>query len=452
MDKPLIHNPEVERLVLGTLMGERDALASCGGILTEDCFYDPVNRAVYRAIAAVSAKGDRPDMPTVMRRLQADKVEVTPYELAQVSGNHTFDLAQHARYLSDLAARRKFAEVAALLAANSTAEPDDVADVVARATSELSALLVASTDHLRTVSEGLADVYDTMCRNMQGDASATTGIPTGFRAIDKRCGGLQPSDFVVIAGETSQGKTSLALSIVYNLATAGRKAAVYSLEMNLRQLCARFASMASGVPSREIMYGRLDTAQYQLVSDGIGRIEGMEVYVDEGSTSSVESITASMRYLRRTKGVEVFVVDYLQLVSARVPGNKEQQTAYVARSLKNAAKELDATVIALSQLSRNRDNPQPTLPRLRDSGQIEEAADLVMLVYRPEAYRRSFPEPFDDRETKGYAMVDVAKGRNTGVFSFLCAFDAPTTHFTDVRPQDVPTAGLRQSNEKDMPF
>ena len=452
MDKPLIHNPEVERLVLGTLMGERDALASCGGILTEDCFYDPVNRAVYRAIAAVSAKGDRPDMPTVMRRLQADKVEVTPYELAQVSGNHTFDLAQHARYLSDLAARRKFADVAALLAANSTAEPDDVADVVARATSELSALLVASTDHLRTVSEGLADVYDTMCRNMQGDASATTGIPTGFRAIDKRCGGLQPSDFVVIAGETSQGKTSLALSIVYNLATAGRKAAVYSLEMNLRQLCARFASMASGVPSREIMYGRLDTAQYQLVSDGIGRIEGMEVYVDEGSTSSVESITASMRYLRRTKGVEVFVVDYLQLVSARVPGNKEQQTAYVARSLKNAAKELDATVIALSQLSRNRDNPQPTLPRLRDSGQIEEAADLVMLVYRPEAYRRSFPEPFDDRETRGYALVDVAKGRNTGVFSFLCAFDAPTTHFTDVRPQDVPTAGLRQSNEKDMPF
>ena len=452
MDKPLIHNHEVECLVLGTLMGERDALATCGGILTEDCFYDPVNRAIYRAIAAVSAKGDRPDMPTVMRRLQADKVEVTPYELAQVSGNHTFDLAQHARYLSDLAARRKFADVAALLAANSTAEPDDVADVVARATSELSALLVASTDHLRTVSEGLADVYDTMCRNMQGDASATTGIPTGFRAIDKRCGGLQPSDFVVIAGETSQGKTSLALSIVYNLATAGRKAAVYSLEMNLRQLCARFASMASGVPSREIMYGRLDTAQYQLVSDGIGRIEGMEVYVDEGSTSSVESITASMRYLRRTKGVEVFVVDYLQLVSARVPGNKEQQTAYVARSLKNAAKELDATVIALSQLSRNRDNPQPTLPRLRDSGQIEEAADLVMLVYRPEAYRRSFPEPFDDRETKGYAMVDVAKGRNTGVFSFLCAFDAPTTHFTDVRPQDVPTAGLRQSNEKDMPF
>ena len=433
MDKPLIHNPEVERLVLGTLMGERDALASCGGILTEDCFYDPVNRAVYRAIAAVSAKGDRPDMP-------------------QVSGNHTFDLAQHARYLSDLAARRKFADVAALLAANSTAEPDDVADVVARATSELSALLVASTDHLRTVSEGLADVYDTMCRNMQGDASATTGIPTGFRAIDKRCGGLQPSDFVVIAGETSQGKTSLALSMVYNLAMAGRKAAVYSLEMNLRQLCARFASMASGVPSREIMYGRLDTAQYQLVSDGIGRIEGMEVYVDEGSTSSVESITASMRYLRRTKGVEVFVVDYLQLVSARVPGNKEQQTAYVARSLKNAAKELDATVIALSQLSRNRDNPQPTLPRLRDSGQIEEAADLVMLVYRPEAYRRSFPEPFDDKETQGYAMVDVAKGRNTGMFSFLCAFDAPTTHFTDVRPQDVPTAGLRQSNEKDMPF
>lgn len=452
MDKPLIHNPEVERLVLGTLMGERDALASCGGILTEDCFYDPVNRAIYRAIAAVSAKGDRPDMPTVMRRLQADKVEVTPYELAQVSGNHTFDLAQHARYLSDLAARRKFSEVAALLAANSTAEPDDVADVVARATSELSALLVASTDHLRTVSEGLADVYDTLCRNMQGDASATTGIPTGFRAIDKRCGGLQPSDFVVIAGETSQGKTSLALSVVYNLATAGRKAAVYSLEMNLRQLCARFASMASGVPSREIMYGRLDAAQYQLVSDGIGRIEGMEVYVDEGSTSSVESITASMRYLRRAKGVEVFVVDYLQLVSARVPGNKEQQTAYVARSLKNAAKELDATVIALSQLSRNRDNPQPTLPRLRDSGQIEEAADLVMLVYRPEAYRRSFPEPFDDKETKGYAMVDVAKGRNTGVFSFLCAFDAPTTHFTDVRPQDVPTAGLRQSNEKDMPF
>lgn len=452
MDRQPINNPDVERLVLGTLMGERNALAECEGLLREDCFYNAVNRAIYRAIAAVAAKGDRPDMPTVMRRLQADKVEVTPYELAQVAGNHTFDLAQHARYLADLAARRKFLEIADTLAANGAEERDDVADVVARATADLSALLVASTDNFRTVAEGAGMVYDIVCRNMQGDGGQPTGIPTGFAAIDKRCGGLQRSDFVVVAGETSQGKTSFALSAVYNLAAAGHKAAVYSLEMNLIQLCARFASMASGVSSREIMYGRLGMEQYQLVSDGIGRIEGMEVYVDEASTSSVESIVASMRYLHMRHGVEVFVVDYLQLVTARVDGNKEQQTAYVARRLKNAAKELDSTVIALSQLSRNKESPAPTLSRLRDSGQIAEAADLVMLVYRPEAYGRAFPEPFDDKETHGYAMIDVAKGRNTGVFSFLCAFDAPTTRFADARPQDIPTAGLRPSNDKDMPF
>ena len=448
----LINSKEAEQLVIGTLLTERDSIDQCSNMLSEDCFYDGVNKAVFTAIMKVYDKGERPDTVSVYRQLQADGVSVTPYEVSLLATRHTFDIQQHARYLHDLSIRRKFFEIAAMLNENSVSEKDDLDEVIQTANAMLSGLETVQEDKIKRMNDGLELVYSTMCANMM-DEKSQTGKLTGFDKFDSRTGGLQKSDFVVIAGETSQGKTSFALSIVHNLAKNGEKAAIYSLEMNMLQICARMTAMESGISSRDIMYSKLDNERFEIVSNGIGKLQDAEVYIDESSTSNISTILYSMRHLKKKYGVEVFVIDYLQLVSApALRGNKEQQTAYIARELKNIAKELDVTVIALSQLSRNRDNPEPSLSRLRDSGQIEEAADVVMFVYRPAHYKRSFPEPFDAHETEGYAMIKVGKGRNIGVFSFICSFDAPTTHFYDEDDKSITTEKKMQYNKKDMPF
>lgn len=452
LDKELINNTEAEKLVLGTLLTERNALDECARLLNEDCFYNQTHRAVYNAIVKVSARGERPDTIAVQRQILADKVEVTIYELTELSTHHTFDVVQYARYLRDMSVRRKFFELGARLQENSVREDEELENIISETNDTLISMLDIKEDNVKTINDGLESLYDTICTNMQ-DNVVSTGKLTGFDFFDKRTGGFQKSDFIIIAGETSQGKTSLALSILYNMALNGEKSAIYSLEMNLTQICARLTAMGSGVSSKDIMYAKLDNDTFDKVNKGIGRLQGMEIYIDESSTSNIEVILSSMRYMRIKLGVEVFVIDYLQLVSAGgLKGNKEQQTAYIARKLKNIAKELDITVIALSQLSRNRDYPMPTLGRLRDSGQIEEAADVVMLVYRPSYYKRAFPEPFEDLETDGYALIDIAKGRNIGVFQFLCGFNPPTTHFYNIHLRDVPQKGFKPSNTKDMPF
>ena len=154
-------------------------------------------------------------------------------------------------------------------------------------------------------------------------------------------------------------------------------------------------------------------------------------------------------------GLKIAFIDYLQLANARGIGqNKEQEVSYMIQRLKNVAKELNICIVALSQLSRNGQNPYPTLSRLRDSGQIEQAADVVIFVYRPEYYgvSKKFPEPFQDKETNGYALIDVAKGRNIGVFKFLCEFHASTTHFKDIHIEEIPSKSLEVSNKENVPF
>ncbi len=182
------------------------------------------------------------------------------------------------------------------------------------------------------------------------------------------------------------------------------------------------------------MYGRFNEASFEKLDAGIGKIEDYEVYIDENSNSTLESILSSIRFMKRNYDIKGVVVDYIQLVNVKEKGmNTEQQTAYVARQLKNIAKDLDIWVIALSQLSRDRQNPVPTLSRLRNSGQIEEASDVIMLVYRPEAVGRlQYPEPFETITTERTAMIDVAKGRNIGIFKFMTEFEKELTYFTDI--------------------
>jgi len=316
---------------------------------------------------------------------------------------------------------------------------------------------VSNTTGVATIKDGLLKVLQNVANNKTN--KEPSGMLTGFKYFDNRSGGLQPSDLIVIAGETSMGKSSLALCMAKNIAQNNIPVAFYSLEMSTMQLCSRLTSIASEVSSSEILYSKVDDLKYNLIMQGVANIESLPIFIDDNGLTNIDSIISSIRYMSVCFKIKLAIIDYLQLANARGVGqNKEQEVSYMIQRLKNVAKELNICIIALSQLSRNTQNPYPTLSRLRDSGQIEQAADIVMFVYRPECNvnvnLKKFPEPFADKEIKGYAMIDVAKGRNIGVFKFLCAFDAETTHFKDAWLDSIPNkdASVEVVSKENIPF
>ena len=424
--RPLPHDEEAERLVLGTLMTERGALERVRDMLSAESFYVPLHQGIYAAVTALSDEGDRPDPVSVLARLHRMGVAATPAEVVTVAGRFSYDLEQHAAIVHDKAVRREFWRLGSWLASNGVDETADIEDVIDQARTRLATMLGGGRAPASTMAEALAGVMERVRGNIDGTVSA--GAATGLAPFDERCGGLQRGDLVVIAAETSQGKTALALSMA---AHAGRAAAYYSLEMRKEQVAARILAMDTGVAVRDIMGRPLAPGALRRVEQGVERLSGLPLYFDDRCTSGLDTIIASIRALHARHGIEGAVVDYLQILTVnRVEANKEQQMAEAARRLKNLARELGIWVVALSQLNRDTSpGTPPVLSRLRDSGQIAEAADVVMLIHRAGAYGCRYPRPFADQPTEGTAMIDVAKGRNVGTFRFITRWDAATTRF-----------------------
>lgn len=449
-DQILPHDLDVERLVLGTLMTERNALSEVREILNEDCFYDNFHRDIFKSILSIADRGERPDLVSVANELRKTSTEVDMYRLSCVSENITFDIYQHAALLHDKEKRRRFWEIGQYLTQNAFSETEDIVDVLAGANDMLAGVLSSSVSSVSTMPDAIKGVYNQIEKNCLNTAELT-GTPTGLYEYDKKSGGLQRSDLIIIAAETSQGKTSLALTISMNAALKGARLAIYSMEMKKEQLAARMMAMQSGIPANEILYSRMMPWQFEKLDKSIASIYDVGILFDDRSTSNIDIIIASIRSMVTKYKIEGAVIDYLQILNVNMKGtNKEQQMGEVARRLKNLAKELDIWIIALSQLNRDAVNPVPNLNRLRDSGQIAEAADVVLLIYRPEYYNKAYPEPFQDKITDGTALLDVAKGRNTGLLKFICYFDKRTTLFSD-EPVTYDNGSVKNSSDK-VPF
>lgn len=266
-----------------------------------------------------------------------------------------------------------------------------------------------------------------------------------------------PRELYVTDGFIMTHNTSMMLSILNKVIRTGEKVVVYSMEMTKEQLAARLVAMDSGVPASDIMYkGDFNPQDIEMIDASIGRLPGTNLFFDDESTSNIDSILLSIRKLWMKYKIKGAAIDYLQILSvnSKTANTREQQMADAARRFKNLAKELGIWIIALSQLSRNSQEPEPTLNRLRDSGQIGEAADVVMFVYRPSLKGLNFPHPFENvpqEEVEHKAMISVAKGRNIGVFKFLVNFNAETTHFTDIHEEPI-YGGYSAPVEEDAPF
>ena len=446
-----INDKNCEDIVIGSIMTDRDAYNEVRDILTEDCFYDYFNKAVFEAVTKISEDGNVPDIITVKAELDARHITYDMTQFLDLTLKYTVNTRQHAIRLKELAARRKMMTIAMYLMQNSQTEEYGIEEVSQKVSDDLSSIFSSGVSDVMKLRDGIIKVNSIINNNLS-PTKELTGTPTGFSELDNRSGGLQGSDLIIIAAESSVGKTAMSLTMSLNAAKYGARIAIYSMEMRAEQLTARIMAMESGISSSNILYSRLDGGQLQKVEQGIGKIENLDIYFDDRSTSSIDTILSSIRYMKMKYGISGAIVDYLQILNVNMKNsNKEQQMGDVARRLKNVAKELDIWVIALSQLNRDRDNPIPTLARLRDSGQIAEAADTVMLIYRPELYgKTSYPSGFSNVSVNGTAMIDIAKGRNIGTMKFICGFNAPTTHFFELG--SLPSKDTHFSHEEEAPF
>lgn len=444
-----IYDEELEKLVLGTILSKRTALDEVRDIIMEDCFFIDLHRQIFNAIIEVDKRGDEPDSITVLAEIKKVNDKVTPVDILQISNNQTFTIVQHARRLKDLSIRRNFYRIGQFLLSNATNELTDIEDVVADATKKINNLLASDDASIATFGDALQEIYDNI--NINLSEQGLTGYPTGFSRLDEHGGGLHGGDLIIVAAESSMGKTAFSVSLCANACRSGAKVAFYSLEMEKKKLAARILAQESGVSSSRMLYNKLTDEELYRVDKAIGRVSEMKFFFDDRSTVGFDNILSSIRSMKNKYDIDGVVVDYLQIltVNSKKTSNNEDALAEMARRLKNIAKELDIWIVTVSQLNRDRDNVVPTMARLRGSGQIAEAADIVMLIYRPEYYNKNlkYPEPFENASTQGTAMIDVVKGRNIGVCRFLVGFNAPLTHFYDM--DDIPPV---EEIYEDKPF
>lgn len=455
----LVSDEQCERALIGTMM-QYDCIDEVRQYLTDECFTNAQHREVYKSCVRVTDANQEVSMINVNADLQKHKQNIPITEIIDYPNHSARTSTEAVRYalrLKELAIRRKTWVIGQELIVNGINEAEDITEVAQKAADKLNNLQVSDSGSITTLKEAVFGLNEQMKRNAE-QKGTVTGTDTGFRKLNDK-GGLQGSDLIIIAGESSQGKTALALSVTRK-AIEKSKVVFYSMEMTKEQLAARIVSAESGVPSNELLYSnQLTEQQWKQYDEAIGRLPLDNLLFDDRSTSNLDAIIASIRRLKREKDVGGAIVDYLQILSVNTDlrsASKEQLMAEAARRLKNLAKDLNIWVIALSQLNRDKLNPEPNLNRLRDSGQIAEAADIVMFVYRPEYYGKQFPEPFTSTDPANKAMIDVAKGRNIGVFKFLVDFNKSSASFMDTPTDaliiggDAPT--VPQYKQAELPF
>ena len=458
-NQPLVNDPKAEQYVIGSLLVDPTAYTLVSQYLDEDCFYDPMCRDIWKAVDNMGKQGMPIDVISVSAELSKQKSNVTALDLMNISAQiaSSAHVEYHAIRLQDLGRRRKLWVVGQQLSKVGLSEEILTADAHQEAIESIGGVF-EKADGVFTLNDAMNSLNEIMVKNATV-GGVTTGTKTGMERFDEK-GGLQKSDLIIVAGETSQGKTSLALCMTRHAIENGAKVAFYSMEMTKEQLTARLLSAKTNIPANNILYsGSLAPSEIRMIDDARGKLPGENLFFDDKSTSNIDSILLSIRMLKMQKDIDGAVVDYLQILnvnSRSTSFSREQAMGDAARRFKNLAKELNIWIIALSQLSRDSNCPEPNLNRLRDSGQIGEAADVVILVYRAEYYNRAYPAPFDNKDdypTDGTAMIDVAKGRNIGTFKFFMGFNKNTTNFfkTNLINEDVQVP-FEKPEEADTPF
>ncbi len=434
MEKALPANIEAERATLGSILLNREAIIAIAPWLAAEYFYLEKHAWIYEAMLACYNARIPPDTRTVSeelrRRDRLDAVGGIPYLSELVDAVPTsYHVEYYARIVERTALLRKLIVAGGKIAALGYDEQDDLEATLDKAEATLFEVSQRrSTQDFVHIGQ-VIDSYYEQITYLQEHRGEVVGVPTGFRDLDEITGGLQRSDLIILAARPSVGKTSLCLSLAYNVATQYQgTVGIFSLEMSREQLVQRLLAMDTRIDTHRLRTGHIRESELQIVMEAMGRLASVPIYIEDTPGLSVMEVRSKARRLQAQAGVDLLIIDYLQLMQGRRTDNRVQEVSEISRGLKALARELNVPVLALSQLSRaveGRTSHVPMLSDLRESGSIEQDADIVMFIYREELYEK-------DTDKKGIAEIHIAKHRNGPIGVVPLRFDATTTRFMDL--------------------
>lgn len=441
---------DIERVVLGALMVDKDAFTVVSEILRPETFYEPRHQKVYEAIQSLNFQENPVDMMTVTEELRrkATLADVGgPAYIAELTSQvaSSANIEYHARILAQKSLARQLIHFASMIETDAFDETVDVDELMQRAEGNLFELSQKNMaqDYVQ-IDTVVKQAHEILLKASQNDGGLT-GVPTGYYKLDEITAGWQPSDLVIIAGRPAMGKTSFALSLVKNIAIDYQTPiAFFSLEMNNVQLVNRLISNVCSIPGSKILNGQLTPDEWERFDTNIRKMDGAPVYVDDTPGLSVFELRTKARRLVREHGIKVLMIDYLQLMNANGMrfSSRQEEVSTISRSLKGLAKELNIPVLALSQLNRTveqRDGiegKRPQLSDLRESGAIEQDADMVLFVHRPEYYHIYQDEKGND--LRGMAQIIIAKHRKGATGDVLLNFRGEFTRFANPEDSGLP--------------
>lgn len=461
---------ELEEMVLGALMLEKDAYTEVCDLLVPDSFYDPRNQKIYDAISRLGANQKPIDMLTVIEQLRANgtleeiggAVTITDLTARVTSAAH---VEYHARIIAQKFLARRLISFANSIQGQAFDESNDIDDLLQQAEGEL--FEISQTQLKREVVQ-VDSIISQAMQQIQAAAnreSGLSGLPSGYSDLDALTSGWQNSDLIIIAARPAMGKTAFVLSMAKNMAVDFNiPVAVFSLEMSNIQLINRMISNVCEITGDTIRSGRLSDEEWDRLNSRVKYLFGAPIYIDETPGLSITELRTKARRLVREHGVKIIIIDYLQLMNATGMkfGSREQEVSTISRNLKALAKELNIPIIALSQLNRStetREDKRPVLSDLRESGAIEQDADFVAFIHRPEYYTRS-SEDAQGNDIRGLAEFIVAKHRSGQVDTVKMRFTSKYVRFEnwdDTRRLVRTTIQSRMNTENaddnaDMPY
>jgi replicative DNA helicase len=423
------HSVEAEQSLLGALLLENQAFDRVADLVSGDDFYRDDHRRIWRHITKLIEASRPADVVTVSESIEAsedkDKTGGAAY-LAALAQNtpSSLNVRRYAELVRERAVQRRLAQVATEIAESALAPSGkEVGQLLDEAESKIFQI----ADSGARAGQGFENIQPVLARVIervdflyhQETKSNVVGVPTGYKDLDEMTAGLQPGELIIIAGRPSMGKTALALNIAEHIAIDnGVPVAIFSMEMSASQLAARVLGSISRIDQHQLRTGRLGDKEWAQLSEGMGRLHDAPIFIDDSGGLNALEVKARARRLKRQYGkLGLIVVDYLQLMAATTSGeNRATEISEISRSLKALAKELEVPIVALSQLSRAVDqrtgDKRPIMSDLRDSGAIEQDADVVLFIYREAVYKPDLPD-----EQKGMAEIIVGKQRNgpTGI-------------------------------------
>ena len=432
---------EAERAVLGSLLLSKEAIERAAERLHPEDFYKDGHRIIFAAMQDLFRDHEPVELVTVTSRIREmgklDEPEVGGITYLSQLANLVPTAANASHYIEMVEEKshlRKLIEAATEVAQMGYAQKEDLDYIIDRAQQKMMDVAMSriSGDFV-PMKDILAETFEQITK-LAESKGAVTGLPSGFRDLDNMTTGLQKSDLIILAARPSMGKTAFVLNIAQHVATHAKKGvAIFSLEMSKQQLVQRILSAESWVDSQRLRTGQLQKQDWDNLMRGISRLERAPIYIDDTPGITVGELRSKARRLKMEKGIDLIIIDYLQLMSgsgSKGGENRQQEISEISRSLKILARDLQVPVIALSQLSRSvesRQSKKPMLSDLRESGSLEQDADIVAFLYRDDYYN-------PDSEEKDLAEVILAKHRNGPVGSIKLYFKKQYTRFADLEP------------------